>query len=192
VAYGWILPVFVAMGLDALPTERVWAKPGAMGLVGLLALSIPVTHGAWIGHKAAQQQEVDFQQEVVLPALLSGPAGTVITPWPTLDHMSGTLLTTPLLQAGWTVVGHEAARAALGDREAKGPLYWYRGLACWARPVRGAKAPAGLHPTCEALERAAPWRPAHMRDLAAQSDADWILLGDGSPTVEVGLLRGPR
>ena len=108
-----------------------------------------------------------------------------------LDQMGGTLITTALRRAGHRVVPLEGASSVLKaspDRR----VYYYRSLACWARPnSQPRRAGGGMHPACAAVEGAARWQRVATTSLEPDSDAHWISLGNGGP-VEVGLFRLER
>jgi len=158
-------------------------------MVIVLSLFSPAAYSDWIGQRYGQQEAVDAQERSVIPHLLAQEPGLVITVWPTLDMMSGSLLTLELRAAGWRVASLEEARSALEKQPPDQPTYWYRDITCWSRKVRGGRASGGLHPACEALERSAPWRPALLFEVSARSDSDVLLLGDGEAPIELGLFR---
>lgn len=183
VAYIWVGCMLIGVGLESLPLDGR-RKTMAVGFVLLCACSAPFSHQTFVSHRFAQQQELDFQEAEVLPFLLGTRDAVVVTVWPELGHMSGTLLTAPLRRAGVKVL-------ALGETEEARftpRLYWYRGLACWAK--RDSEADLDLRsmrPECRALEATGRWRAVVTRKLDPDSEADWIVLGDGTTPVEVGL-----
>jgi hypothetical protein len=185
VAYAWVGALMVGLGLGSLGTVlRPSFSRGAWLFVLLCALSAPVTHYAFIGHRFAQQQELDFQREEVLPVLLEQKDAKVITPWGELGHMSGTLITAPLKLHGVHVLGIPEAEGVRFERR----LYWYRGLACWAkRDSDVAEDTSKMRRACRRLEAAHAWKHVARRTLKPDSDSDWIQLGDGLSSIEVGL-----
>ena len=67
-------------------------------------------------------------------------------------------------------------------------LYWYRGLACWAkRDSDVGDDTSRMRKACRDFERAHDWTAVVRKSLPPNSDADWIQLGDGVSPVEVGL-----
>jgi hypothetical protein len=185
----WVPAALIGLGLSALPAPRVarWASWAVLAA----CLLTPLTHGEWTARRYGQQEALDAQGSRVLPHLLAQDPGLIITPWPTLDEMSGTLLTLPLREAGWRVASLDEGRALLAgpDRAQEGPVYWYRSMACWARKVRGGREDTGLHRACQAMERAGSWRPEVVFDVSSVSDSDALWLGDGGPSIELGLFR---
>lgn len=186
----WIPPVLIGLGLGSLLQDR--ARTLAAATVVALSVTTLWSHGAWIETRYGQQQAIDAQQNQVLPHLLAQPPGIIITPWPTLDELSGTLLTLPLRRAGWRVASLDEAADALQARDSSQPVYWYRSLACWARKVRGGRTQSGLHPRCEALERSAPWRPELLFEVPTASDSDSLILGEPGEGIELGLFTTKR
>jgi hypothetical protein len=185
VAYAWVGALVIGLGLGSVGAVlRPSFSRGAWLFVLLCALSAPVTHHVFIGHRFAQQQELDFQREEVLPLLLGQEDAKVITAWGELGHMSGTLITAPLKLHGVHVIGIPEAEGARFERR----LYWYRGLACWAkRDSDVAEDTSKMRQACRKLEAAHGWRRVAQRMLRPDSDADWIQLGDGISSIEVGL-----
>ena len=183
----WVPAALIGLGLGTLGPGR----PRNLIAGGLIVLSLSTlgTHSSWVQTRFGQQQEVDAQQARVLPHLLAERPGTIVTPWPTLDELSGTLLTVPLRRAGWEVLPMDRADEAIANRDPQRPLYWYRSVACWARKVRGGRAEPGLHPACEALERRARWRPALLFEISTESDSDSLVLGEPGDRIELGLFR---
>jgi hypothetical protein len=185
----WVPAAIIGLGLSALPTPRVGRV--ASWVVLAACLITPLSHGEWTSRRYGQQEALDAQVSKVIPHLLAGKPGLVITPWPTLDEMSGTLLTLPLREAGWKVASMDEGRALLAEpSSAKDrPVYWYRSMACWARKVRGGREDTGLHRSCQAMERAGSWRPEVVFEVSSKSDSDALWLGGGEPTIELGLFR---
>jgi hypothetical protein len=186
----WVPPVLIGLGFGALARGRIQNLVAAGAIA--LCLTTLWTHGEWIQTRYGQQQAIDAQQEQLLPHLLAEPPGLIITPWPTLDELSGTLLTLPLREAGWQIKSLHESSSVLAKREPGQPIYWYRSVACWARKVRGGRTEPGLHPQCEALERSAPWRPALLFEVPATSDSDALILGEPNERIELGLFRLER
>ncbi len=181
-AYAWPLALGAALGLARVPRPRL-----AVGAALLLALSPIFSHASWTTRAYAQQAEQLAMVSLLAPLEQAEP-GVVLTPWPALDEMAGTLDAMRVRALGHEVRGLRAREEALAE---PGPVYWYRGLACWTRPIRGGRSDPELHAACAELERSAPWRPVVERDLEARSDSDWILVGPGEGTVTVGLYRRP-
>jgi hypothetical protein len=190
VAYAFILPLAAALALDAALARRPALRLALPALVAALAATSLASRAPFVTHRYAQQRELDFQIAQVLPHLLSAPPGAIITPWPHLDGMQGTLLTTPLREAGYRIVDPTAA-APLLTAPATAPLYWYRGLACFARPIRDSAVTTVTAPACDAIEAQGPWEPVAELALPPDSDADWITLGDAVHPVHIGLYRRP-
>jgi hypothetical protein len=186
----WIPPVLIGLGFGALLRDR--ARTLAAAAVVALSLTTLWSHGEWVETRYGQQRAIDAQQAQVLPHLLAQPPGLIITPWPTLDELSGTLLTLPLREAGWRIASLDEGERALKDREPSQPVYWYRSIACWARKVRGGRSEPGLHPRCEAMERSASWRPALLFEVPAVSDSDSLVLGAPGEHIELGLFTIER
>jgi hypothetical protein len=189
ISYAWLGPVVIALGLDSL-SKRMTARRArfCLACVGLLALSAPLTHSEFISHRFAQQEEIDFQKAHVIPHLLQEKGAKIITPWPELAHMSGTLHTVPLRLKGLEIVHHTQVDQTRFDRR----VYWYRGLACWAkRDSDTGDDTSRMRKACRTIESAHPWKPVASRTLTSSSEADWIQLGDGRSPVEVVLfVRG--
>jgi hypothetical protein len=189
VAYAWLGPVAIGLGLNSLSDRMVTTKARfCLACVGLMALSAPLTHLGFISHRFAQQEEIDFQENDVIPLLLQEKGAKIITPWPELAHMSGTLHTVPLRLQGLEIVHHTQVESTRFDRR----VYWYRGLACWAkRDSDTGDDTSRMREVCRSIESAHPWKPVVSRTLTASSEADWIQLGDGRSPVEVVLfVRG--
>lgn len=191
VAYAFVLALAAALAIDAaltlLPTAR-WTTALALLLAAMAAWSL-AARAPFVRHRYAQQRELDFQISQVLPQLLSADPGVIITPWPDLDGMQGTLITTPLREAGFRIVDPSAADALLREPHPAQALYWYRGLACFARPESDADSPPGTAAACQTVETLGPWEPLAETALAPDSDADWIRLGDRVHPVHLGLYR---
>ena len=183
----WVPAVWIGLACGAVTHVR--ARTIVAAVIITLSLTTLGTHGDWIGQRYGQQEEIDAQQGQVLPHLLEQPPGIIITPWPTLDELSGTLLTLPLREAGWKIAALEDAERVLESREPGESVYWYRSVACWARKVRGGRTEAGLHPRCAALERSAPWRPKLTFEVSTRSDSDALILGEPGERIELGLFR---
>jgi hypothetical protein len=186
----WVPPALIGLGFGALHGDRT-RNLAAVGVVAL-CLTTLWSHGDWIETRYGQQRAIDAQQTQVLPHLLAQPPGLIVTPWPTLDELSGTLLTLELREAGWRVASLDEAERALQERDPKRPAYWYRSVACWARKVRGGRTQPGLHPRCDAMERSAPWRPTLLFEVPAVSDSDGLILGAPGESIELGLFRIER
>ncbi len=186
----WVPAALIGLGLGAVLHDRA-RRLMAVGLIGLSVTTL-WSHGDWIEARYGQQRAIDAQQERVLPHLLAQPPGLIVTPWPTLDELSGTLLTLSLREAGWRIASLDEAEEALRESAPSEPVYWYRSVACWARKVRGGRTEPGLHPRCEAMERSAPWRPALLFEIPAVSDSDALVLGDPGEQIELGLFQIER
>ena len=120
----------------------------------------------------------------VIPHLLSKRGPTVVTPWPELNHMSGTLNTTPLRLNGVEIVHH----TDLDQVRFTPTVYWYRGLACWTKRDSDRNIDvSSMNETCRQIESRYRWKRVATRRLNATSDADWIQVGDGKSEVDVGL-----
>jgi hypothetical protein len=191
VAYAFVLALAASLAVDAA-LARLPAARGRAALVALLAgltLWSLAVRAPFVSHRYAQQLELDFQISQVLPQLLSAGPGVVVTPWPDLDGMQGTLITTPLREAGFRIVDPSAADALLRESRPVQALYWYRGLACFARPESDSASPPGAAAACDAVEALGPWEPLAELALTPDSDADWIRIGDRVHPVHVGLYR---
>ncbi len=189
VAYAFVLALAAALAVDAalarLPAAR--SRLTLALLLAALAVSSLAARAPFVSHRYAQQRELDFQIAQVLPQLLSASPGVIVTPWPDLDGMQGTLITTPLREAGFRVVDPSAAGALLREPRPAQPLYWYRGLACFARPESDADSPPGAAAACQSVEALGPWEPLAEAALDPDSDADWIRHGDRVHPVHIGL-----
>jgi len=187
VAYAWLCPVAIGLGLDRL--TDAWPRAVGRWSVGgvlLLAASAPLTHHDFISHRFAQQEEIDFQMAKVIPPLLSTKGAIVVTPWPELNHMSGTLNTTPLKLGGVDIVHH----TDLEKLRFAPTVFWYRGLACWTKRDSDRDIDVSqMNETCRQIESLYRWKPIATERLNAHSEADWIQVGDGENSVEVGLFQ---
>ncbi|MEZ4265757.1 MAG: hypothetical protein R3F39_05210 [Myxococcota bacterium] len=191
VAYAFVLVLAAALAVD-LALARVALPRWRLALAALAVVAAGWSLAArapFVSHRYAQQRELDFQFSQVLPQLLSAPPGVIVTPWPDLNGMQGTLVTTHLREAGYRVVDPSVAQALLADPKPDRPLYWYRGLACYARPESDPEVRAAAASACEAVEALGPWEPLAEAALEPDSDADWIRLGDRVHPVHVGLYR---
>jgi len=185
IAYAWISPIVIALGLNELPklTSNRNTK-WAMGVVLVLSISAPISHSEFISYRFAQQEEVDFQTTEVHPHLLGQKGAKIVTPWPELNHMSGTLNTTPLKLHGHEIVHHTDI-----DKVRFSPtVYWYRGLACWTKrdSDEGIDVSA-MNETCRNIEARYVWTKVAHRKVQPSSDADWIQIGNGRTAVEIAL-----
>ena len=193
-SYVWVLALFIGFGVDTLLRRRAVVGRNVTAGLAVLAAVSPILHEAWMTRASAQQAELSWQRDVVLPKLAEGAPGYLVTPWPELDRMNGTLDAVEARRLGWNVVGLEQG-AALLARQPAAPVLWYRALTCWVRPREeavGAFDADGRNVRCRHFERSAPWEPVAVRLIEQPSDADWVVVGDGAAPVQVGLFRLKR
>ena len=190
VGYAWAVAALVGLAVDALPRE---ARRWALWVAGALVVATPARYAGFISHEYAQQAELRFQRERVLPALqVAGPGVTLVTPWPEVRGVGGTTLAAALRPPGLRVVGLDLLSEVLArrGRAPARPLFWYRSLSCYLRIANGDTwGPVSYAPGCAAVDAAGGWEAVATRALKPASDADWIDLGDGHTPVVVGLYR---
>ncbi len=199
VSYAWAVAALVGLAVDALPAG---ARRWALWVAAALVVATPARFAPFMGHEFAQQAELRFQREAVLPVLrAAGPGTTLVTPWPTVGGVRGTTLAVAVGPPGLRIADLDALPSLLADRGrrgrgARGALFWYRSLSCYLRISDGAeRGPVPYHPACAAVDAVGGWEPVVTRALKPESDADWIELGDGHTPVVVGLFRwtaGPK
>ena len=195
-AYGWIPSLWLAYGyrhaLRFIREERV-----VFGMAALLVLTQPVTHIEWIDRHYAPQKELAFQRELVLPFLAEQESSLVATPWREIDRVGGSFLAGEARGQGHRIVPHSLVSILAKDGRRNQELFWYRGLSCWARSVRGAAGrydDRGFNLRCKEIEESLSVVPVPglVKRLVPTSDADWIELGTGREKVEIGLFRAMK
>jgi len=195
-AYGWVFAIWIAMAFDRWGATQTRSELIFGGLL-IAALVQPLTHQEWIDKHYAPQEELVFQNDTVLPFLAEQEPSLVATPWRELDNIGGSLLAGQVRAMGHRIVPHSLTKSFL-DRGVGGQkLYWYRGLSCWARSVKGAGGSydeRGFNTRCKDIEEALSVVPVPgmVFLLEPYSDADWIEIGTGKERVEIGLFLATK